>query len=107
MTAGLVLVLYTTYHLIENYFIVPKVYGDRLRLRLSPCLFPAWRPVLIVGVVGAIAILPIDASYPIIERIWLRRHLEADTVSKHIEIDAEEHLPVINTILGEKEPCDT
>ena len=102
ITAGLVLVLYTTYHLIENYFIVPKVYGDRLRLSTLTVLVSCMAAALIVGVVGAIVILPIVASYPIIERIWLRRHLEADTVSKHIEIDAEEHLPVINTILGEK-----
>lgn len=32
VTAGLVFVLYVAYHLIENYFIVPKVYGDQLRL---------------------------------------------------------------------------
>ena len=36
-------------------------------------------------------ILPLVASYPIIERIWLRRHLESDTVTKHAQIDAEEH----------------
>jgi hypothetical protein len=46
---------------------------------------------LVAGVIGAIAVLPIVASYPIIERIWLRPHLESDTVAKHKEIDEKEH----------------
>jgi len=46
---------------------------------------------LVGGVIGAIVILPLVASYPIVERIWLRRHLEVDTVAKHSQIDAEEH----------------
>lgn len=91
VTAGLVLVLYGAYHLIENYFIVPKVYGDRLRLSTLTVLVSCMAAALVAGVVGAIVILPIVASYPIIERIWLRRHLEADTVSKHEQSDAEEH----------------
>jgi predicted PurR-regulated permease PerM len=90
-TAGLVLVLYVAYHLVENYFIVPKVYGDRLRLSTLTVLVSCLAAGLVAGVVGAIVILPIVASYPIIERIWLRRHLEADTVARHAEIDAEEH----------------
>jgi predicted PurR-regulated permease PerM len=90
-TAGLVFILYGTYHLIENYFIVPKVYGNRLRLSTLTVLVSCMAAGLVAGVVGAIAILPIVASYPIIERIWLGRHLEADTVAKHDWIDAEEH----------------
>jgi predicted PurR-regulated permease PerM len=91
LTAGLVLLLYGVYHLIENYFIVPKVYGDRLRLSTLTVLVSCMAAALVGGVVGAIVILPIVASYPIIERIWLRRHLEPDTVIKHTQIDAAEH----------------
>ena len=91
VTGGLVFVLYGAYHLVENYFIVPKVYGDRLRLSTLTVLVSCMAAGLVAGVVGAIAVLPIVASYPIIERIWLRRHLEADTVTKHDQIDAEEH----------------
>ncbi len=90
-TAGLVLLLYGAYHLVENYFIVPKVYGNRLRLSTLTVLVSCMAAGLVAGVVGAIVVLPMVASYPIIERIWLRRHLEADTVSKHAQIDAEEH----------------
>ena len=92
-TAGLVLVLYVAYHLVENYFIVPRVYGNRLRVSTLTVLVSCMAAALVAGVVGAIVILPIVASYPIIERIWLRRHLEADTVTKHDQIIAEEHPP--------------
>ena len=91
--AGLVLLLYSVYHVVENYFIVPKIYGDRLRLSTLTVLVSCMAAALVAGVVGAIAILPVVASYPIIERIWLNRHLEADTVAKHAQIDAEEHPP--------------
>lgn len=90
-TAGLVFVLYGAYHLIENYFIVPKVYGNRLRLSTLTVLVSCMAASMVAGVVGAIVILPIVASYPIIERIWLRRHFEPDTVAKHTQIDDEAH----------------
>ena len=93
VTAGLVFILYGAYHIVENYLIVPKIYGNRLRLSTLTVLVSCMAAALVAGVVGAIAILPIIASYPIIERIWLKRHLEADTVAKHAQIDAEEHPP--------------
>jgi predicted PurR-regulated permease PerM len=90
-TAGLVLVLYVAYHLLESYFIVPRIYGNRLRLSTLTVLVSCMAAALVAGIVGAIAILPVVASYPIIERIWLRRHLEADTISTHAQILEEEH----------------
>ncbi len=98
-TAFLVLALYLAYHLIENYFIVPKVYGNRLRLSTLTVLVSCLAGALLTGVTGAIAILPIVASYPIIERIWLRPLLEPDTVEKHQAIDDLEH--------GEEKPAIT
>ncbi len=91
VTGILVLALYITYHLIENYFIVPKVYGNRLRLSTLTVLVSCMAAGLVAGVVGALVILPLVASYPIIERIWLRRFLDVDTVNIHARIDAEEH----------------
>lgn len=90
-TAGLVFLFYGVYHLVENYFIVPKIYGNRLRLSTLTVLVSCMAAGLLGGVAGVIIILPVVASYPIIERIWLRRHLEADTVAQHDRIDAEEH----------------
>jgi predicted PurR-regulated permease PerM len=90
-TAGLVLILYVVYHLVESYFIVPKIYGDRLRLSTFTVLVSCMAAALVAGIPGAIVILPAVASYPIIERIWLRRHLEADTVATHAQIKEDAH----------------
>jgi predicted PurR-regulated permease PerM len=90
-TALLVGVLYGVYHLIENYFIVPKVYGDRLRLSTLTVLISCLAAGMIAGVIGVIIVLPVVASYPVLERFWLRPHLEPDTVQKHETIDTQEH----------------
>jgi predicted PurR-regulated permease PerM len=90
-TALLVGALYGVYHLIENYFIVPKVYGNRLRLSTLTVLISCLAAGLIAGIVGVIIVLPLVASYPVLERYWLRPHLEPDTVEKHVAIDVHEH----------------
>jgi len=89
-TALLIGALYGVYHLIENYFIVPKVYGDRLRLSTLTVLISCLAAGILAGVIGVIIVLPIVASYPVLERYWLRPHLEPDTVEKHAAIDAQE-----------------
>ena len=45
---------------------------------------------LLGGVIGVIIVLPLVASYPIIEKTWLRPYLERDTVEEHKQIDREE-----------------
>ena len=89
MTAALVAALYLIYHLLENYFIVPKVYGNRLRLSTLTVLVSCLAAGLVAGVVGVILILPLVASYPIIERIWLQPYLERGTVQKHTQLAEE------------------
>ena len=84
-------VLYVAYHIIENYFIVPKVYGDRLRLSTLTVLVCCLAAGLLAGIVGVILVLPIVASYPILERIWLQPYLQGGTVEKHEKLEAEEH----------------
>ncbi|MDB6174953.1 MAG: hypothetical protein JWL59_4264 [Chthoniobacteraceae bacterium] len=91
LTAGLVTLLYIAYNVVENYFIVPKVYGNQLKLSTLTVLIACMAGGLVGGVIGAIVILPVIASYPIIERIWLQPHLEPDTVAKHEEIEEKEH----------------
>ncbi|WP_395741127.1 AI-2E family transporter [Prosthecobacter sp.] len=86
-TAVSVAVLYSVYHLIENYFIVPRIYGRRLGLSSLTVLVCCMMAGIVGGVLGIILILPIVASYPIIERTWLRPHLEPDTVQKHDALD--------------------
>jgi predicted PurR-regulated permease PerM len=89
MTAVTVGLLYTVYHLFENYFLVPRIYGRRLGLSSLTVLVCCMMAGVVAGVIGIILILPIVASYPIIERIWLRRHLEPDTVEKHDALEGE------------------
>lgn len=83
-TAFLVLALYIIYHGIENYFIIPAVYGSRLRISSFMVLVSLIAAGLLAGVEGAIAILPVVASYPIIERIWLKKFVGQDTVADHV-----------------------
>jgi predicted PurR-regulated permease PerM len=87
----LVLVFYGAYHLIENYFIVPKVYGNRLRLSGLTVLFSCLIAASVAGVIGVILVLPLVACYPIVERTWLRPYLEQDTAEKHDAIDTAAH----------------
>jgi predicted PurR-regulated permease PerM len=90
-TALLVGAFYGAYHLIENYFIVPKIYGDQLRLSTLTVLISCLAAGMIAGMIGVIIVLPVVASYPVLERYWLRPHLEPDTVEKHGAIDVQEH----------------
>jgi predicted PurR-regulated permease PerM len=74
---------YVLYHAAENYFIVPIVYGNKLRLSTLAVLLALLAGAMIAGIPGAILSLPIAASYPIIERIWLRRYVGSEVIEKH------------------------
>lgn len=91
MVGGAVALFYGAYHLLEAYFLVPKIYGGQLKLSTLTVLLSCIAGGLLGGVVGAITILPVVASYPVIERIWLRPYLQGDTVLKHEEIENEAH----------------
>ena len=91
LAAALSAILYGAYHLLEAYLIVPKVYGNQLKLSTLTVLLASMAGWLLAGVVGAITILPVVASYPIIEKLWLNPHLEPDTVPKHAAIEEAAH----------------
>jgi predicted PurR-regulated permease PerM len=82
-TALIVFLLYVFYHAVENYFIVPAVYGKRLRLSSFVVLLSLISAALLAGIKGAIVSLPLVASYPIIERIWLKRLVGKATIAEH------------------------
>lgn len=84
-TAILIFVLYGAYHLFENFFVVPRVYGRKLRLSKLAVPLAIAAGGLLAGVVGAIAVLPLVAAYPVIERLWLAPKLAPDTVKAHEE----------------------
>jgi predicted PurR-regulated permease PerM len=84
-TSLLVFAAYILYHLIENYLIIPAIYGKHLRVSGLVVLITLIAAGLLGGVQGAIVALPIVASYPIVERIWLRRFVGKATVQDHSE----------------------
>lgn len=86
-TPMIVFALYVFYHGIENYLIIPMVYGNRLRVSSFVVLLSLIIAGLLGGVKGAIAVLPIVASYSIIERIWLKKFLYQGTVEAHHKIE--------------------
>lgn len=88
-TAILIAVLHFVYQLFENYVIVPKVYGKKMKLSTLVVLLSFLVAGSLAGVAGAILVLPIVAAYPVIERIWLRRYLGDEVVEKHEEQLAE------------------
>jgi len=89
-TAGLVLALYLLFQLVENYLIVPMIYGKNLRVSTLTVLLGLLAGALLAGIPGALAALPIIASYAAIERIWLKPFLR-DGVSEKHELQKDQH----------------
>ena len=90
MRALIVVAAYLAYHLIENYLIIPRVYGDQMRLSTLTVILAVAIGGTLQGVIGALIALPIAAAYPIVERIWLREALPPDTVERHEELAESE-----------------
>lgn len=98
--------LYGVYHLIEAYVIVPRVYGNSLRLSTLAVLLALLVGGTLQGIVGAVLVLPVVAAYPIIERIWLEDYLAPEVLADHEALEAApdaEH--VVDAVLqGEEAP---
>jgi predicted PurR-regulated permease PerM len=75
--------VYAGYHLAENYYVGPKVYGDRLRMSNLAVIVAFAVGAEIGGVVGALLALPVAALYPVVERVWLKDYLNRDAVETH------------------------
>jgi predicted PurR-regulated permease PerM len=74
---------YVVYHVGESYFIVPKIYGQRLRLSTLAVLLALVAGNTLGGLIGAVLVLPLVAAYPIVERIWLARYLSPEVIRDH------------------------
>ncbi|HEU5258048.1 MAG TPA: AI-2E family transporter [Vicinamibacterales bacterium] len=79
----LMIPIYAGYHFLENYFIGPRIYGGRLRLSNVAILVAFAIGAELGGVVGALLAMPIAATYPTIEKLWLRDQLGDDVVAEH------------------------
>lgn len=82
-TALIVVGMYVLFHAVETYYIVPVVYGKHLRVSTLTVLLGLLAGVLLAGIPGALAALPVLASYAAIERIWLKPFLRDGVSEKH------------------------
>jgi predicted PurR-regulated permease PerM len=83
IAAAAVLALYILYHVVENYVLIPWVYGRRLRLSGLAVLIALVVGGTLQGILGAVLVLPLVAAYPIIERIWLHEYLSDEVLTDH------------------------
>lgn len=88
-TAVAVVGLYGLCHVIENYAIVPKVYGHHLKLSGVAVLLGLGIGAALGGIMGAVLALPVVAAYPIVERIWLRESLGKNVLAEHARLERE------------------
>ena len=82
-TSVIVFVAYVAYHLFETYFLLPRVYGNKLKISSLAVLLALLVGGRLQGIIGAVLVLPLVAAYPIIERHWLRGHLAARVLTDH------------------------
>jgi predicted PurR-regulated permease PerM len=87
LRALLVVAAYLFYHLVENYVIIPRVYGKEMRLSTLTVLVAIAIGGTLQGIIGVVLALPTAAAYRIVERIWLQEHLQPDTVARHEAIE--------------------
>jgi predicted PurR-regulated permease PerM len=88
-TALAVAAYFALYHVVENYYIAPKVYGHTLRLSNLAVIAAFMAGAELGGVLGALVALPLAAIYPVIERVWLRETAREDLPGAHRRIAAQ------------------
>jgi len=86
--ALLVIAGYLLYHGLEDYLIVPKVYGKKLKISTLAVLVAMLVGGVLAGVLGAITALPLVAAYPCLERLWFRRQLKPEVLKDHEDLRA-------------------
>jgi predicted PurR-regulated permease PerM len=82
-TALAVFVAYVAYHLFETYFLLPRIYGNKLKISTLSVLLALLAGGKLQGIIGIVLALPLVAAYPIIERHWLRGYLQSRVLTDH------------------------
>lgn len=82
-TALAVFAAYVAYHLFETYFLLPRIYGNKLKISTLSVLLALLAGGKLQGIIGIVLALPLVAAYPIIERHWLRGYLQARVLTDH------------------------
>jgi predicted PurR-regulated permease PerM len=85
-----VALVYVGEHIVENYYVGPRVYGERLRLSNLAVIIALAVGAEIGGVIGAVLALPFAALYPVIERVWLGEYLGRATTEAHRRLEDHE-----------------
>jgi predicted PurR-regulated permease PerM len=108
LAAAAVLALYILYHVVENYVLVPRVYGRRLRMSGLAVLIALVVGGTLQGILGAVLVLPLVAAYPIVERIWLHEYLSDEVLTDHFALQAAAErgsdAAVENVLKGQEHP---
>lgn len=99
--------LYAAYHLFETYVLVPRLYGDKLRLSSLAVLLALVIGGALQGIIGAVLVLPFVAAYPVVERYWLSEYLRDEIVDDHqalvqAENTEEKHEVAEQVVRGEE-----
>jgi predicted PurR-regulated permease PerM len=94
-TAVTVLVLYVVYQQIENYLLVPRIYGRTLHVSPLTVLIGVLVGGELLGIVGVLLALPLTAAIPIFLNLW-RQDVEAPVpevpaTTPTVEVPRAEH----------------
>ncbi len=102
-TALLVAALFVAYHLFELYVLLPRLYGNRLRLSTLTVLLAILGGGTLGGIPGAVLALPLVAAYPVVEKHWLDEWLHPDAVADHTALretdDTGRQRKIVNAVL--------
>ncbi len=69
-TAVIVFVAYVIYQQIENYILVPRIYGRTMQVSSLSILVGVLIGGALLGIVGILLALPLTAAIPVLERVW-------------------------------------
>ena len=97
-----VLGIYLCYHLFEAYVLVPRLYGNRMRLSTLTVLLAILAGGTLGGVIGAVLSPPIVAAYPVFEKHWLDDYMHPDAVEDHLALrdtDGKESEAVVDAVM--------
>jgi len=78
-----VAVAYVAYHLFETYFLLPRIYGNKLKISTLSVLLALLVGGKLEGILGVVLVLPLVAAYPIVERHWLGGYLSDRVLTDH------------------------
>ncbi len=88
--AVIVAAFFLGYNLLQAYYLQPKIYGRAMRLSDLAVIGAFLVGAELGGVLGALVALPLAATYPVIERVWLRTSARPDLPEAHERIAGEE-----------------